>query len=414
MVRSLTDKRKSLLLFFLVFISYALIYMTKNCYSAAMASLVNENIMTKSETGRITAMFYIIYAPFQIVGGKAADRFSPSKLILLGTLGAGICNVLVYIFSGNYIAMIVIWSVNALVQFGIYPSIFKIIVTELCDSHRTRAVFYIGFSVTTGLVCSYVTALFIKDWRNNFLLSAITLFVITVAFYFIYESLARHMTVIGEEKRSVVSENEKEKTPFIIPFITSGVPLLLFVCMVQGLLNLGLKSLVPVMLMESYEAVSPQLANGLNIFLILASPLGIILARSALFKKISYPTTIAILMGVVVPMLVVMTFIGDIHIALIILALAILAVAVSIMSIFFSCVSRSFENIGASGTLAGMFNCMVALGIVLANYVFTLLAEKKGWEFTVYVWLALAALSLVLSIITVPLWKKFLNKNGKA
>ena len=118
-------------------------------------------------------------------------------------------------------------------------------------------------------------------------------------------------------------------------------------------------------------------------------------------------------MGVVVPMLIVMTFIGDIHIALIILALAILAVAVSIMSIFFSCVSRSFENIGASGTLAGMFNCMVALGIVLANYVFTLLAENKGWEFTVYVWLVLAAVSFVLAVVTVPLWKRFLNKNGR-
>jgi len=138
--KSLKDSRKSLYLFALVFILYALIYMTKNCYSAAMASIVKEGIMTKSETGLIAAAFYLVYAPFQIVGGIAADRYSPYKLIVFGTFGAGVCNLLVYFFSGNYIAMIIIWSINAVVQFGIWPSVFKIITSQIKESHRTKAV----------------------------------------------------------------------------------------------------------------------------------------------------------------------------------------------------------------------------------------------------------------------------------
>ena len=123
----LVDKKLSLVLFAVVFLTYSLVYMTKNCYSAAMAAIVAEGIMTKSQTGLISAAFYIVYAPFQIVGGFAADKYPPHRLILIGTMSAGIANLLIYFFTQSYVAMLIIWSLNALAQFGIWPSIFKIV-----------------------------------------------------------------------------------------------------------------------------------------------------------------------------------------------------------------------------------------------------------------------------------------------
>ena len=49
--------------FWLIWGIYAMVYMTKNCFSAAMASLVFEGVMTKSQVGLITAVFYGVYAP---------------------------------------------------------------------------------------------------------------------------------------------------------------------------------------------------------------------------------------------------------------------------------------------------------------------------------------------------------------
>ena len=80
------NEHLSLMLFMVVAVIYCLIYMTKNCFSAAMVLLVSEGVLTKTQTGNISAMFYLIYAPFQIVGGLAADRFSPYKLIAIGPL----------------------------------------------------------------------------------------------------------------------------------------------------------------------------------------------------------------------------------------------------------------------------------------------------------------------------------------
>jgi hypothetical protein len=64
------------------------------------------------------------------------------------------------------------------------------------------------------------------------------------------------------------------------------------VYLVVNVLNLGVKSLVPVMLMESYENVSPALANGLNILLILVVPVGILIAKSRIFTKLNFVSII--------------------------------------------------------------------------------------------------------------------------
>ena len=174
--RSLNDKKLSLYLLILIFVLYTLVYMTKNCYSAAMVMLVKENALTKSQTGTISAVFYLIYAIFQVPGGIAADKYSPYKLIAIGLFGAAICNWLI-VFAESYRMMLLIWSVNAIVQFGVWPSIFKIASCSLFPSHRSVAVFMLMLSSTLGLISSYLIAGFVSGWKLNFLVSAIILFV---------------------------------------------------------------------------------------------------------------------------------------------------------------------------------------------------------------------------------------------
>lgn len=407
--KSLISSRASLCLFLLAFISYALVYMTKNCYSAAMASIVNEGIMTKSQTGLIAAIFYLVYAPFQIVGGIAADRYSPGKLIVIGVFGAGICNLLVYFFSENYIAMMIIWALNAVMQFGIWPSIFKIVTTQLVEEHRVKGMFYISMSSTFGLLISYLSAMFITNWKNNFMLSALSMFVTGFVFLFLYRLFEQKMVEDEqptEKKKSSVEKKEK----FLPLMFKAGIPLLLIVYTVHSMLNLGIKALTPVMLMESYDSVSPALANGLNAILVLASPVGIIFARNRFFQKFSAPTIIASFLAIALPLLFMITLIGKIPVLVVLCALAVLMVILAATSIFFSSISMYFDRFGYVATLSGLLNCMASLGIVLANYVFAKIAEIKGWEFTTSCWLISAVSVLVLTLITIPIWRNFLKK----
>ena len=400
----LINKKASLVLFITVFVLYSLVYMTKNCYSAAMASIVAAGIMTKSQTGLIAAMFYLFYAPFQIIGGWAADRLPPERLILLGTLGGAIANTLICFFAENYVAMLIIWSLNAVVQFGIWPSIFKIITTELCEDHREIAVFYISLSGTAGLLMSYIIAVFVGNWKYNFLISAIVLFVLTVIFFFTYYGLEKKM--VSEEIPTPVINKKRGSSPILL-ILKSGVPIFLVVYIVQGMLNLGMKTIVPVMLMESYEGVNDSLANALNIILVLASPAGTFLAGMPFLRRLREPTIILILFALATPSVVLMCFIGKIHVALVVVALTLLMALLAAQSIFFSKISKQFVALDCVGTVSGTFNCMAALGITLSNLCFTRISDSYGWGVTTLCCLALLGVATVLTFIASPIWNRF-------
>lgn len=405
----ITNPKGSVCLFLLVFIAYGIIYMTKNCYSAAMASIVSEGIMTKSETGLIAAAFYLVYAPFQIVGGIAADRYSPSKLIVIGTLGAAVCNLLIY-FVDSYIGMLIIWSINAILQFGIWPSIFKIVTTQLLDRHRPQGIFYISMDGALGLVFSYICAAFITYWKDNFLFSAIILFITAILFVIIYARLEKDMVEENVMAEAEPKEEAKSSTGGAGLIIAAGIPLLMIVNMIHSMLNLGIKALAPTMLMESYAGLTPALANILNILLVLAGPVGLFLSVAPVFRNLKPTTSLAIFLAAILPMLLIVMFIGKIPLLAVMLALVMIMVFAGAMSIFFSYISRAFQSYGLVGTLSGLFNCMASLGVVLANYVFASLADNHGWEFTTRCWVIITAAALILALITLPVWKRFVAK----
>lgn len=403
------DSRKSVFFFCVIFMLYSLIYMTKNCYSAAMASIVAEGIMTKSQTGTIAAAFYLFYAPFQIIGGLAADRFSPQKLFLFGTIGAAVCNFLVYFFSGNYVAMLIIWSINAIVQFGVYPSVFKIAAAELHPEHRARAVFFIAFPTTVGLTFSYICSAFVSDWKNNFLISGIVLAVSAVVFVFSYRYVKPSMVVSEVQTPLQPQKTSPTAKDLLRIIIKAGIPLLLIVKTISSALDLGVKVLVPVMLTETYTGITPTTANILNILLVIVAPLGNMLAGLRFWKKFSETGAITLLLAVCIPLLIVLTCVGSIPMFFIMTALILLMITLATCTIFFVYISRTFERLGYSGTLSGLINCMASLGIVFSNYVFTRLAEQFGWNFTTLVWLSVGVLSVILALCAVPLWKRFLK-----
>ncbi|MBO7304793.1 MAG: MFS transporter [Clostridia bacterium] len=409
--KSLVNPKISLMLFITVFVLYSLVYMTKNCYSAAMASIVSAEIMTKSQTGLIAAIFYLVYAPFQIIGGWAADKVAPERLILLGVFGAGVANLLIYFFAENYVAMLIIWSLNAVVQFGVWPSIFKIITTELCEHHREVAIFYINLSGTAGLLLSYLIAVFVGNWKYNFLISAVVLFSLTVAFFFIYYGVSQKMEIV---EIPVPVQNKKRSSSPIPLILKSGVPIFCIAYVIQGMLNLGMKTIAPVMLMESYEKVNDSLANALNIILVLAAPVGTLFAGMPILRKKRESSIILAVFAASAPSVAIMYFVGKIHVAVIVASLTVLMALLAAQSIFFSKISKQFVAMDCVGIVSGIFNCMASLGITLANLCFTRISEHFGWRVTMICCLILLGVATVLTVVAAPIWNRFKEKHLKS
>lgn len=401
--KSLRGDRESILLFSVVFIMYVLVYMTKNCFSAAMATIVNEGIMTKSQTGLISAVFYLIYAPFQIVGGIAADKISPARLITFGILGAAIINLLVY-FANSYMALLILWAINAVVQFGIWPSIFKIVAGQLAKPFRKKCIFYISLASVTGLLISYISAAIIANWKTHFLFSAIVLFFAGALFYGGYRAAEPKM--LPEEKEESASAAPVKSGKWRA-MLLSGLPLLLLSYCILGVMQLGIKALFPVMMMESYEGFPPALANLSNTILILVAPIGVFLGRHPVFAKRSPVFIICAVFSASLLFLFPSLFVGTISPALLIFAFSLFMVLVQLLTVFFLQLPPFFAPYGCMATVSGILNCMAALGIVISNYGFARIAELFGWTAATRGWLLLALGAALLSAISLPLWRRF-------
>ena len=155
--KQLTGMKTSVALFLLLFMAHAIVYMTKNMFSAAMASIVEVGAMTKSQTGLINAVFWLIYGTFQVIGGFAADKVSPFKLVLIGIVSGIVSNAVIYM-NQSYGVVLVCWSINAALQFGLWPGIFKIVTTQVAPAFRSTAIFWVLMSTSCGQAISLLVA----------------------------------------------------------------------------------------------------------------------------------------------------------------------------------------------------------------------------------------------------------------
>lgn len=435
--KHLVDKRLSLIFFVYIWIMWAVIYMTKSCFSAAMASIVHEGVMTKSQTGLILALFYFVYAPFQVLGGRMADHHSPEKLITIGLLGAFFANLVIFL-NQNYYVMLTVWTFNAAIQFGIWPSVFKIISSRIAYVHRKMGMFMIGFALTTGLLLAYVVAIFVKQWQYNFLISAILLLIMGVGFWIITTWMNRHMVAYDpmhpeleleecqalEKDSSDKKENQKEAYALELPkelqggsrpiFWKSGFYLLVPVFIFYAAVSNSLKTFSATMLMESYASVSPEIGNFFNVFVILAGIAGPILVKLVLYPRIVKNEMKGMMWVLIlsIPFMVILLGLGRIPVLSVVVTLCLVVMVFSTLPLLRSYFTMKFSKFGREGEAAGIANSGDSLGFTLQNYGITYAAESVGWGGVSWLLLGMSIISAAIMAFVLPRWKNFTKKYG--
>ncbi len=410
----LKDEKLSIIFFLFMFMMYSTVYMTKNMFSSALAFIVEEGFMTKSQTGLITAAYWFVYAPFQVVGGIAADKYSPYKLIMIGLFGSVVANTIIY-FNQNYYVMMTAWIFFAIIQFGVWPGVFKIISTHLAPRTRPTAVFWMLFSTSMGLGMSMLVASFVSNWRHNFLISVISTLIMIVIYFFFNAYIEKKMVVEEIEYNKNEESNkskETKKAPMLPLMLTSGFSILMITCLFRNSIDNAIKLMTPVMLMESYNNLPAAISTRLSTVLIVFSLLGILIA-GVVQRKVTKNEPKAQLIFYIAALLplIVTCFLGRIHYIWILSALAIANMLIHGASPFCqSFVALHFEKYGRIATASGILNATASAGNILASYVFAKMAEIIPWSGVVISWLASIAFCGVLCMIVIPKWTKFIKK----
>ncbi len=397
--------------FWFIWFVYVIVYMTKNCFSAAMAAIVFEGAMTKSQTGLITAVFYLVYAPLQVVGGIFADKYDPEKLIKIGLIGSGLANLMVFL-NRDYFVILVTWVFNAIIQFAVWPSVFKIVSSQLVQGDRKNSAYYMSFSSTAGLLLAYLVAALLTKWQHNFLISAITLLALAVVLHIVTKRIRPYMIENeATEKQSNDGADVKKVGTFKL-FLESGFFILVMVAFIRTLVANSIKTLSSTMLMETYENVSPSLGNLLNMFIIGVGIVGTVLVKSVLYPQHikSAPNGIAIMFLLSFIAAIFLIFVGKIDIAIIVIFLCFVSGCLTSTVLLMSYCNLRFAKFGKSGTAAGIMNAATSLGVVINSYGVTKLAEKFDWATVNIIFCVLLVVALILSLVVISFWKRFKKK----
>ncbi len=407
--RYLEGTRLSIFLFISLMIPYVFAAMTKNCFSSAMVFIVNEGLMSAFQTGTITAVFYIVYASLQVVGGYLTDKWHPEYFVTIALVGGGICNILIFFFNTNYIALLAIWSVNAIFQAPLWPAAFKIISTMTAPAVREQGLVIATLGYPTGTLLCYGVAALVDRWQSLFLISGIGLFLFTVYW----------LCAFGKIKKSLIEEEtvhidygsaaKREHSAFLPLVISSGLIFMLIVTFIRSMFDSGIKALTPTMINACYDSVSPTFATTLNMIILIAGIFGPFVAQAIYPRFIrNEVAACALFLTAAVPCVITVAFVGRISYIFIVIALALLALLMSASGLFTtSLIASRFNKWGYGATVAGLLNCMASFAIVAANMVFTGMAESLGWNATTAVWVVMIILGTLLGIVTIPIWKKF-------
>lgn len=372
-----------------------------------MVFIVNEGLLSAFETGTVTAAFYLVYAVLQIVGGVLTDKWNPERFITVGLVGAGICNLAIYI-NQSYAVMLTAWVLNACLQFAVWPAAFKIVSTLLCRDMQDSALFQVTFGNPIGVVLSYVLAALVGSaWRLNFLVSALGLFLIALLWELTCKSVKPFITELTVDAPKERAEGSRG---FIKTALKAGIILLLILSFTRTMFDLGMKAVAPTMINASYEEVSPVFATLLNIIILVSGAIGPCISH-LIYPRLMRNEAVIITMFFLLslPLTAAMLLIGKVSPIIIVILLALVVMLMSAASLFTtSYIASRFNIYGKGATVAGILNSAASFGVASANTLFTGLAEG-GWIYTIIAWIVVMVISLIISAINIPIWTKFLK-----
>ena len=220
-------------------------------------------------------------------------------------------------------------------SFALWPSIFKIISSQLVRSDRKNMIFLISLSTSGGLILAYIVAACIpkEAWRYNFAVSAISLIISAIVLDIFCRGLD---PILKKDKEVTVSIKSKdtEHSETVSTgrlFLMSGFYAVLVAVLMRFMVESGMKNLCSAMLMQSYENVSPSMGNWLSIFIVVGGLAGILLAKFVLFPRIikNEITGCLIMTALSLPLTFVLTLIGKASIWSIVLSLTVINLLLS-------------------------------------------------------------------------------------
>ncbi len=404
-------EKSSLRLFWCLFFIYTMNTFTKIAFSAVTAAMIKDGVLTKTQAGTVSGIFWLVYAVGQFVGGSLACRH-PIALLKLSLIGGGVANLLMA-FSNSYIPILIIWSSNGIVQMGFWPSVLYILTNYILPEQRNKSLTYIAYCYGIGSILSHIcTAVVLThfSWNVVFIWCAMMSFISVIPVFYIKRTLIPQLS----EGIKMPKAEKKEKEYLPKGFVwKSGLMFFCTLLLIKSFTESGIKTWMPTILMESH-GVSPSFTSVLSVVLLVLNLFGVSIG-AMIYRKLreNEVNTLLFQYLTVVPLMALLLGFRSMNVYVLTIIFSLITVMLygsgQVMSMYYP--SR-FQKVGGVAFMGGVLNCFAAIGNVIASYANGLIADLYGWDITIIVWNGAIIFFVLVTLILMPTWKKFRREQG--
>lgn len=396
-------------------------YITRLNYNAAMAAIIEEGTLSKPQAGGIGSALFFTYGFGQLISGALGDRFKPNHIMAMGLGLTACCNILMPLVSVSSLLMTVVWGVNGFAQALMWPPIVKLMASYLNESEYAKCNWLVSTAAHTATILIYIAVplcITWLDWRAAFLISAVMAALCMVAWLLGFRSLSGKLTdnyadVAAARGKNAAGQGTPRRMTLGHAFVLSGSLMILVAIAMQGFLKDGVQSWMPTFFTEVFEMASSTaiLSNMLlPIFNIL-----VVSFATWLYQKVfrhEVREAMAFFALAVVLSVLLACFYESSAILCLLLAAIITGSMHGINLMFISFLPRRFAATGKVATVSGICNSCSYVGSCISSYGIALVAEKMGWQTTLFSWAAVALVGVALCLLAYRKWSRFIDEKA--
>lgn len=390
-------------------IVYFASYMTRKNYGAAMTEIIRALAVTKDEAGLVNTGLFLTYGAGQIISGILGDHIAPRKLIFLGLVLSGCCNVLMAAMP-NILMMTVLWSINGFTQSLFWPPLVRMMAENLDKENYNRACISVSVGSSAATIAIYLLSslcVFLSGWQLVFIICGTFGLLVSGVWLYSTRNFDKKSSVQEEETPASKTEEPIKQVSVGKLILISGMVFILIAIVLQGMLRDGLDSWMPTLIRETFD-----LPSSVSILTGVVMPIFAIISfrvASLLFRKFSNEMTCSVvlfLVGTLCSILLLPIYSKNVFLAILLIAIT-TACMHGINLILITWVPRYYARYGKVATISGIMNAFTYVGSAISTYGFGALSERYGWYFTILTWIVIAAVGTVLLAFNIRRWRRF-------
>lgn len=377
------------------FFAYTACYAGRGILSAMIPQILQQTSFTKDSLGLMGSAFFFSYGIGQLINGFMGDFVKAKYMVTLGLLLAGSIICAFPAFESR-IGLTILWGLCGLCCSMLWGPLSKVIAENTTEKAGRVFMTLLTVASLLGTMATYLIAVIISSrnsWELAFYLTGVFLLLTAIFWYFFLGILE------GRGSIKYIAQQAGEHTG-ISKVITKGFLLMTMVSLLNGIIRNAVVFWIPTYITEQLQ-VSTTMAASISTALPVINLMGTF-AGLWLLKKMNdnEKKVLVFLFGLASVMFTLMYLLDGSLFSLTLISLFLASAAMTgACNMIFSVYCLRFANTGRVSAITGFLNFTSYASASVASTMFTGIVQAKGWNTTVALWAAIAAVGVVFAYL---------------